>query len=60
MKKLKAENETGLDGMKTEHLKIRGNAYSKWLTRMFNVCLDGRRVPLDWRVTCIVTLYKGK
>ena len=28
--------------------------------RLLNVCFDVRVVPIDWRGTCIVPLYKGK
>ena len=54
----------GLDGFKVEYLKKGGMAVLEWLVRLLNLSF-GRGlylwtgvVPIDWRGTCIVRLYK--
>ena len=37
-----------------------GNACGEWVLRRYNACLNGRRAPMDCRVTCKEPLYKGK
>ena len=46
--------------MSTETLKLHGDSCGKWQVRIFYGCLSVRRVPMDWRVVCIVLLYEGK
>ena len=51
LKKLKAWKAAGLDGEGTEYLRSGGDEHFEWLSIMYNVCLEVRRVPVDRRVT---------
>ena len=35
-------------------------AVLEWLVRLLNVSFEMEVVPMDWRIACIVSLYKGK
>ena len=41
-------------------LRMEEIACGEWLARVFYVRLNGRRVSMDWRETCIKQLQKGK
>ena len=43
-----------------ECLKKHIMAVLEWLVRLLNLSFDVRVVPMDFRGTCIVPLYKGK
>ena len=43
-----------------ECLKKDGMAVFEWLVRLFNLSFDMVVVPLDWRGTCVVPLYKRR
>ena len=43
-----------------EYLKKGGVAVFEWLVRLLNLSFDMGVVPMDWRGTCIVPLYKRK
>ena len=49
-----------LDGFPVECLKKGGMAVLEWLVRLLNLSFDMGLVPMDFRVACIVPLYKGK
>ena len=54
----KAGKSSGLDGVATEYVKLGGNTCGKWLVRIFRVCINFIRFPVDWRVVCIILLYR--
>ena len=62
----RALNETkggkapGMDGVRVEMLKEGGMTVLEWLVRLFNICFMLSIVPVDWVITCMVPLYKGK
>ena len=33
---------------------------AEWMVRLLNVCMSSGSVPKDWKIGCIVPLYKGK
>ena len=33
---------------------------AEWMVRLLNVCLSSGSVPSEWKIGCIVPLYKGK
>ena len=37
-----------------------GKRERDWLFRIFNGCFREKKVPREWKSTCIVPLYKGK
>ena len=57
---MKSGKAPGLDGVPAECLKKGGIAVLEWLVRLLNLSFDMGVVPIDWRVACIVPLYKGK
>merc|ERR1711989_21096 len=58
--RLKGGKASGLDEMKTEYLKSGGYVCAEWMVRLLNVCLSSGSVPSEWKIGCIVPLYKGK
>ena len=60
IRRLKGGKASGVDGVKAEYLKSGGYVCVEWMVRLLNVCLSSGRVPSDWKVGCIVPLYKGK
>lgn len=60
LKKLKNGKAVGVDDIAAEMLKGGGNAVIEWLLRLFNVCMNSGKVPLDWKSAIIVPIYKGK
>ena len=57
---MKSGKAPGLNGFPVECLKKGGMAVLEWLVRLLNLYFDTRVVPIYWRGTCIVPLYKGK
>ena len=51
--------EDDMDGI-IEMLKNVGTSISDWLLRIFNKCMETCVVPEDWKMACIVQIYKGK
>ena len=51
---------SGVDDVKAEYLKSGGMMCAEWMVRLLNVCLSSGKVPKDWKIGCIVPLYKGK
>ena len=51
---------SGVDDVKAEFLKSGGMMCAEWMVRLLNVCLSSGKVPKDWKIGCIVPLYKGK
>ena len=49
-----------VDDVKAEYLKSGGNICAKWMVRLLNVCLLSGRVPNDWKIGCLIPLYKEK
>ena len=60
VKVMKSGKAPGLDGFPVECFKKCGTTVLEWLVRLVNVSFDMVIVPVDWRGTCIVPLYKGK
>ena len=58
--KLKDGKASGVDEIKAEYLKSGGYVCAEWLVRLLNECLRTGRVPSEWKIGCIVPLYKGK
>ena len=58
--RLKCGKASGVDGVKAEYLKSGGYVCAEWMVRLLNVCLSSGRVPEEWKIGCIVPLYKGK
>ena len=58
--RLKFGKASGVDGVKAEYLKSGGYVCAEWMVRLLNVCMSSRRVPNEWKIGCIVPLYKGK
>ena len=57
---MKTGKAPGMDGCAVESLKSGGVIVVRWLVRLFNVCFRENRVPEDWKIACVVPLYKGK
>ena len=57
---LKCGKACGVDGVKAEYLKCAGYVCAEWMVRLLNVCMSSGRVPSEWKMGCIVPLYKGK
>ena len=51
---------SGVDEVKAEYLKSGGYVCAEWMVRLLNVCMSSGRVPSEWKIGCIVPLYKGK
>ena len=49
-----------MDGVRVEMLKEGGVTILEWLVKVFNICFMLSIVPVDWVITCMVPLYKGK
>ena len=60
LSKLKCWKASGVDGVKAEYLKSAGYVCAEWMVRLLNVCLSSGSVPNEWKIGCIVPLYKGK
>ena len=58
--RLKSGKASGMDGVKAEYLKCGGVVCAEWMVRLLNVCMNSGVVPKDWKMGCIVPLYKGK
>ena len=55
MRKLKA---TGDNGLVTEIIKG-GKTVSIWLTRLFNKCMEEKKIPSKWCNANIILLFKS-
>ena len=60
LKKMERGKAAGMDGIAVEMLKNGGISIIDWLLRIFNKCMESGAVPADWKVVCIVPVYKGK
>jgi len=60
VRKLKRGKAGGRDGITTEMLKEGGEEGILWMMRIFQVCMRYEAVPMDWKVACVVPIYKGK
>ena len=60
IRKMKSGKASGVDGVKAEYLKNGGEVCADWMVRMLNVCLNTGSVPNEWKIGCIIPLYKGK
>ena len=58
--RLKMGKATGMDEVAAEYIRSGGYVCVEWMVRLFNVCLNSGCVPSEWKVGCIVPLYKGK
>ena len=50
----------GMDGVRVEMLNEGGVTVLEWLVKVFNICFMLSKVPMDWVIACMVSLYKGK
>lgn len=41
-------------------IKKGGDCIADWLVRIFTVCMDHGKVPVDWQNACLVPLHKSK
>ena len=57
---MKSGKAPGLGGFPVECLKKGGMALLEWLVILLDISFDMEVVPMDWRVACIVPLYKVK
>ena len=49
-----------MDGIVVEMLKKEGISIIDLLLRIFNICMLSGVISEDWKVACIVLIYKGK
>ena len=57
---MKSTKAASLDGGLEEMLKNGGISIIEWLLRVFKRCMETGTVLKDWKVTCILPIYKGK
>ncbi|XP_063431682.1 uncharacterized protein LOC134714370 [Mytilus trossulus] len=50
---------TGLDNVSYEHIKYGGKTLQKHLCNLFNLIIQTRYTPLDWKTSVIIPLFKG-
>ena len=58
--RLKCGKASGVNGVKAEYLKSGGYVCAEWMVRLLNECMSSGRLPIKWKIGCIVPLYKGK
>jgi hypothetical protein len=58
--KLKNGKASGEDGISNEMLKRGGPAIVEWLVRLYNLCMNVGRAPLEWKTAIIVPPFNGK
>ena len=56
---MKSGKTSGLDGFPVQCLNKGGMSVLEWLVRLY-ISIDTEVVPMDWRGTCIVPLFKKK
>ena len=57
-KEMKNKKALGKDGLLTEMLKEGGAIICDWITKLFNNCLNTRKIPKAWCNACIILLFK--
>ena len=60
LNRLKRKKAPGSDQIANEHLTRGSAVLTPVLTRLFNRCLSEGTIPETWRISRILTLYKGK
>src|SRR6266516_7436514 len=58
--KAKSGKAAGPSGVATDMLKAAGEAGVKWVIDICNEVVSGGVVPLDWKRSWMVNVYKGK
>src|SRR5207247_3057705 len=58
--KAKSGKATGRSGVAADMLKTAGEAGVKWVTDICNKVVRSGVVPVDWRRSWMVNVYKGK
>ncbi|CAG2214579.1 unnamed protein product [Mytilus edulis] len=58
-KSLCNNKSTGLDNVSYEHIKYGGKTLQKHLCNLFNLIIQTRYTPLDWKTSVIIPLFKG-
>ncbi|CAG2245958.1 unnamed protein product [Mytilus edulis] len=58
-KKLKNNKSTGLDKVSYEHVKYGGKQLQKHLCALFNLIIQNCYIPVDWKSSVIIPLFKG-
>ena len=52
--------KSGVNGVKAEYLKSWDEVCAEWMVRMLNVYFSSGSVPNEWKIGCLILLYKGK
>ena len=60
LKKMKRGKASDIDGIVAEMLNNLSISIIDWLMIIFNNCIESGVGPEDWKVACIVPVYKGK
>src|SRR5260221_14364496 len=58
--KMKIGKAAGPSGVVAEMLKAAGEAGILWVTDVCNAIVKEGRIPVDWRKSWMVNVYKGK
>ena len=57
---MKMGKATGPSGVVLEMLKAAGGDGVTWMTELFNQIISDGKIPVEWRKSWVVTVYKGK
>ena len=60
LRKMKGGKAVGPDNLPVEVWKTLGDTGVKFLTRLFNQLLEGKRMPDEWRTSTLVPIFKNK
>ena len=60
MKKMRNGKAVGPDCIPVEIWKMMGRPACEWLQCLFNRMLHGEKMPVEWRLSWLVPVYKGK
>ena len=60
MHRASSRKATGPDYIANEHLKQSKDYLLQAWTRLFNLCLEQRKIPKDWENSFLKVIYKGK
>ena len=58
--RLKDKKAPGLDRIYNEHIKVSANSLGWLWTLLLNTCLYLGIIAAEWRISTLITLYKGK
>ena len=60
LRRMKKGKAVGADKLPVEVWKCMGKMRIKFLTRLFNRLLMGKRMPEEWRRSVLIPIYKNK